>query len=314
MKKIYKVASAGLIGIPSFIAGYVAFNWAHDRPVSALLTRWAPPPSTFVDIAGMHVHLRDEGPLNDRTPIVLLHGAASSLHTWDGWVKELAKTRRVIRFDLPGFGLTGPTPDGQYSFDRYAEFVIGVVEKLGIKRFHLAGNSLGGNIAWYTALTHAERVEKLILIDATGYRYRSESIPLALRLAKFAFLKSITSHLLPRSVVSHSIKNIYGDPTKVTDEQIDRYYELALRSGNRTNLAQRFEQLPIGQCETTIRQLDVPALIIWGAKDRLVPVQYAHRFNQDIKGSQLIIFDQLGHVPQEEDPMGTVEAVEAFIQ
>lgn len=313
MKNNYKVTTAGLIGIPVLLAGYVAFNWARDRPVSALQERWAPPPSKFVDIAGMRVHLRDEGPHNDRTPIVLLHGAASSLHTWDGWVRELAKTRRVIRFDLPGFGLTGPTPDGNYSFDRYARFVISLVEKLGINRFHLAGNSLGGNVAWYTALTHAEQVEKLILVDATGYRYQSESVPLALRLAKFSILKKITAHLLPRGIVSHSIKNIYGDPTKVTDEQVDRYYELALRDGNRTNLASRFEQLPIGLRENSIRLLHVPTLILWGAKDRLVPLKYAHRFHQDIEGSQLRIFDQLGHVPQEEDPVATVEAVEAFI-
>ncbi len=313
MKNNYTVTTAGLIGIPVLLAGYIAFNWACDRPVSALQGRWAPLPSMFVDIAGMRVHLRDEGPHNDRTPIVLLHGAASSLHTWDGWVEELAKTRRVIRFDLPGFGLTGPSPDGNYSFDRYARLVISLVEKLGINRFHLAGNSLGGNVAWYTALTHADRVEKLILVDATGYRYQSESVPLALRLAKFSVLKNITTHLLPRGIVSHSIKNIYGDPTKVTEEQVDRYYELALRDGNRTNLAARFEQLPIGQWENSIRLLHVPTLILWGAKDRLVPPKYAHRFHQDIKGSQLRIFDRLGHIPQEEDPAATVEAVEAFI-
>ena len=313
MKNPYKSTTVALIGIPALLAGYVAFNWARDRPVSALRERWAPPPSIFVDIAGMRIHLRDEGPRNDRTPIVLLHGAASSLHTWDGWVKELSKTRRVVRFDLPGFGLTGPTPDGIYSFDRYARFVISVVEKLEIGRFHLAGNSLGGNVAWYTALTHSERVEKLILVDATGYRYQSDSVPLALRLAKLSILKNITAHFLPRGLVVHSIKNIYGDPTKVTDEQVDRYYELALRDGNRTNLAERFEQLPIGRWESLIRQLHVATLIIWGAKDRLVPVKYARRFHQDIEGSQLRIFDQLGHVPQEEDPVSTVAAVEAFI-
>ena len=227
MKNNYKVTTVGLIGIPVLLASYVAFNWALDRPVSALRERWALPPSIFVDIAGMRVHLRDEGPHNDRTPIVLLHGAASSLHMWDGWVKELATARRVIRFDLPGFGLTGPSPNGNYSFDRYARFVITLVEKLGIKRFHLAGNSLSGNAAWYTALTHAERVEKLILVDATGYRHKPDSVPLALRLAKFSVLKNITAHFLPRGIVCNDIKSIYGDPTKVTDEQIDRYYELA---------------------------------------------------------------------------------------
>ena len=169
-------------------------------------------------------------------------------------------------------------------------------------------------MAWYTALTHTERVEKLILVDATGYRYQSKSIPLALRLAKFPILRDITAHLLPLGIVSHSIKNIYGDPTKVTVEQVNRYYELAIREGNGTNLAKRFQQLPIGQWKNSIRLLHVPTLILWGAKDRLAPVKYAHRFHHDIQGSQLKLFDRLGHVPQEEDPRATVKAVKAFIR
>jgi pimeloyl-ACP methyl ester carboxylesterase len=263
---------------------------------------------------GMQVHLRDEGPHNDLTPIVLLHGTASSLHTWDGWAQELALTRRVVRFDLPGFGLTGPTPDGKYSIDRYAQFVIGVLDKLKINRFDIAGNSLGGNIAWYTALRNPERVEKLILVDAGGYRYQSESVPLAFRLSQTPLLRDLAAYILPRNVVASSVKNTYGDPAKVTEKQIDRYYELALREGNRHALSERFMQMPVGQFENLIHELRVPTLILWGSMDRLIPVVYAKHFNEDITGSQLMVFDNLGHIPQEEDPTLTVKYVEAFIR
>src|SRR5512143_1060546 len=107
----------------AIVVSFVVFNWAPDRPAEALAPRWAPPPSKFVDVAGMRVHIRDEGPRDDPRPIVLLHGTSSSLHTWDGWAHALQGERRVIRFDLPGFGLTGPAPDGDYTIGHYVAFM-----------------------------------------------------------------------------------------------------------------------------------------------------------------------------------------------
>src|SRR5512137_3047131 len=142
---------AGAIGA-AFIAWHVP-----DQPVSALQARWAPPPSQFIAVRGMQVHVRDEGPRDDPVPIILLHGTGASLHTWDGWTRELARERRVIRFDLPGFGLTGPSPDGVYTVESYVDTVLAVADKLGVQRFVLAGNSLGGYVAWATAVLHPPR-------------------------------------------------------------------------------------------------------------------------------------------------------------
>ena len=90
------------------IAAFVFSAWAPDRTVAELAPRWAPPPSQFITVNGLAMHLRDEGLRDDSLPLVLLHGTSASLHTWDGWTKALAPTHRVIRLDLPGFGLTGP--------------------------------------------------------------------------------------------------------------------------------------------------------------------------------------------------------------
>src|ERR1035437_1023320 len=109
-------------------ATIMTFFCAPDVPVDSLKTRWAAPPSTFISVQGMQVHIRDEGPRDDSTPLVLIHGTSASLHTWDGWVRALSKQRRVIRFDLPGFGLTGPTPDGDYSLERYTHFVAATLD------------------------------------------------------------------------------------------------------------------------------------------------------------------------------------------
>jgi hypothetical protein len=92
--------------------GALALAYAPDRPIETLLARWAPPPSAFIEVGGQRVHYRDEGPRDDALPLVLIHGTSASLHTWEGWAGALRGERRVISFDLPGFGLTGPSPRG----------------------------------------------------------------------------------------------------------------------------------------------------------------------------------------------------------
>src|SRR5262245_28075985 len=173
------IVVAGLVAaIVVVAASFIAVFWAPERSVAELQGRWAPPPSTFIDVNGLKVHLRDEGPRDDPSPIVLLHGSGSSLHAWDGWADALKGQRRVIRFDLAGFGLTGPSPDGLYSLDRDVKLVIGVLDKLGVAHCVLGGNSLGGAIAWRTALAEPGRVDKLMLVDAGGYPSQPTSVPL----------------------------------------------------------------------------------------------------------------------------------------
>jgi len=299
--------------IVALAAGLVVSTWQPDRPVEELAARWAPPPSVFVDVAGMRVHLRDEGPRDDPQPIILLHGTSSSLHTWDGWTAALRQQRRVIRFDLPGFGLTGPDPDGNYSVEHYVRFMTAMLDHLGIEHCVLAGNSFGGWIAWDTALAAPGRIDRLILVDSAGYPLRSVSAPLAFRLAQVPVLNQLTKVTLPRSLIESSLRNVYGDPTRVTPELVDRYFDLATRAGNREALVQRFRQAQPGTDANRITALKVPTLILWGGRDRLIPPEHARWFHRDIAGSRLVMFDELGHVPHEEDPARTVAAVQAFL-
>jgi pimeloyl-ACP methyl ester carboxylesterase len=291
----------------------VAKSWAPDRPVDELKARWAPAPSQFVEVQGMQVHLRDEGPRDDPQPIILIHGTGASLHTWEGWAAALKGQRRVIRFDLPGFGLTGPAPDNDYHLPRYATFVVAVMDRLGVKQAMIAGNSLGGEVAWKTAADFPARVSKLVLIDAGGYAFVPKSMPIGFKLAQIQALRPITSRLLPRGTIESSVRSVYGDPSKITPELIDRYYELTLRAGNRGALNERFHQHPFGQYAAQIAQIKVPTLILWGGRDQLIPPDNADHFLKDIAGSRLVRFDDLGHVPQEEDPVRTVAAVQAFL-
>lgn len=312
MKLFIRILGVLLLACGVFLVAGVAATWAPDRSVEQLSVRWAQPPSQFLTVDGMQVHVRDEGPRDDPLPIILLHGTSASLHTWDGWNKELSGSHRVVRFDLPAFGLTGPHPQNDYSIAAYVRFVVAVMDKLGIKSCVMVGNSLGGQIAWSTALAHPQRISKLVLIDSAGYPLQSTSVPIGFRIARTPGLRVLMEHVLPRGVIDSSVRNVYGDPSKVTPELVDRYYDLTLRTGNRKALAYRMDQRWSGD-EASIRTLQVPTLILWGAKDHLIPVETARQFASDIKGSKLVVFDDLGHVPHEENAELTVDAFKAFL-
>ncbi|MFP5421627.1 MAG: alpha/beta fold hydrolase [Gammaproteobacteria bacterium] len=314
MKRVVQISVSLVLLLLISLVAAVAWNWAPDRSLADLKPRWALPPSEFLAIDGMLVHLRDQGPRDDPAPIVLLHGTSASLHTWEGWVAALQTKRRVISLDLPGFGLTGPFPDGDYRMSHYSAFLAHVLDQLQVPRAVVAGNSFGGQLAWQFALDHPQRVERLVLVDAAGYPRNATSIPIGFRLAQIPALAPLMANLLPRQMIEASIRNVYGDPSKVSDELIDRYYELTLRAGNREALRQRFIQAEAGQGFTRIAELKVPTLIIWGGRDELIPPDNAERFKRDIQGSRLVLFDDLGHVPQEEDPARTVAVLVGFLE
>jgi pimeloyl-ACP methyl ester carboxylesterase len=287
--------------------------WAPDRPVDELKARWAPPPSQFVTIDGMSVHLRDEGPRDDPRPLLLLHGTSASLHTWEGWTRALKARHRVIRVDLPGYGLTGPAPDGDYSPEHNTRFVVDLLDTLNVDKAVLAGNSFGGQVALDVALAHPDRVEKLILVDALGYPRNATSVPIGFRVAGIPGLNRWMEVVLPRSMVESSLRNVYGDPSRVTPALIDRYFDLSTRAGNRAALPKRFRFLPTDASAKRIATITIPTLILWGGRDRLIPPDNAERFHRDIAGSRLVVFPALGHVPQEEDPQATVAVVQSFL-
>ena len=307
------------------VGGLLAMSWAPDRSADSLKARWAPvgSASQFVDVQGMQVHVRDEGPHTSDEPIVLLHGVGDSLHTWDGWVRELTKTRRVIRFDYPGHGLTGPyTGQWLVGGENYvmlndAKFVVATLDALGVTQpVVLGGNSLGAQISWETAqylrATQPKRIARLILVDSTGYAFESSSIPMAFILGRVEALSPLLENTLPRFMVASSLRDTYGDKSKVTPALVDRYLELTLREGNRRAFGLRM-RVDLAASPERIKNIEQPTLLLWGGQDRLIPPSHAQRFARDIAGSKLVMFDALGHLPHQEDPLLTVAAVQTFL-
>lgn len=286
---------------------------APDWPVESLVARWAPPPSQFIDLDGQLVHLRDEGPRADPEPLVLLHGSAGSLHTWEGWARALRARHRVITLDLPGFGLTGARTDADYRTDADARFVLALLDRLGVQRFVPGGNGLGGEVAARIARLAPDRAAGLILVAPAGLAGEPAPARLGAIAARLPLLPQLFETVLPRPLVVAGLQYAYGDPGRIDDAVVDRYWQLMLRDGNRRALAQRLAQDAGGSGAGRIGELSMPVLILWGGRDRLIAPDAGRRLAAQITGSRLVVFDDLGHLPQEEDPARSAAAAAAFL-
>ncbi|MBT3741390.1 MAG: alpha/beta hydrolase [Polaribacter sp.] len=269
--------------------------------------------SKFIEIDGMQVHYRDEG---QGFPIVLVHGTASSLHTWNDWTKDLKKKYRVIRMDLPAFGITGPNKNADYSIENYTYFLQQFLMKINVAKFHLAGNSLGGNIAWNYAAEHPEQIEKLILIDASGLPTNKPQ-PAVFKMAKTPVLSSLFLYVTPKFFIKKNMEEVYADNSKVTDAIITRYHKMALRVGNRQAFIDRAKtdfKLGAKANLEKLKSIQTPSLLIWGAQDSWIPLDNGKQMDRMLTNSKLVILENSGHVPMEENPAESLEALNGFLE
>jgi pimeloyl-ACP methyl ester carboxylesterase len=294
------------------LAGVALWAYSPSLPAELLVARYANDRSRFVDVGGVRAHVRDQGN-PDGIPLVLIHGSNGSLHEWEGWARELGKQARLISVDLPGHGLTGAWARDEYTVEAYADFIEVLVDALNLDRFVLAGHSLGGAVAWTFAATRPDRVSQLILVDSAGYPRDGGEAPWPTRLARLPVVGDIGIYFKPESVVRRSLVDLYADPAMATPERVRRTAELQRFPGNREATLQRARtQEPLDP--TPLRRLAVPTLILWGGQDRWVPPADAFRFQDDIKGAKLEIFEKLGHSPMEEDSRTTAAAVASFLK
>ena len=215
--------------------------------------------------------------------------------------------------DLPAFGLTGPHPDRNYSIEAYVSFVHDYVVSQGLDTFALAGNSLGGYIAWAYTVAYPKEVSHLILLDAAGYPSTEKSTALAFKIAQNPVLAALLKHITPKSFIRKNLVQVYGDDSKITEELITRYHDMALRSGNRQAFIDRVHMHHADR-SSEIASIQIPTLILWGAEDTWVEPGHAERFAQDIADASLIVYEGVGHVPMEESPEKTARDVASFLR
>lgn len=292
MKKLLRIIAVFCLLL--FIAFFALKK--EDIPVKQLIPKYTTAASHFIPIDGMQVHYRIEG---TGKPIVLLHGVSACLQTWNEWTDSLKQYYTVIRLDLPAYGLTGPRPDRDYSFETCNKFLNKFFDALKLDSFALAGNSLGGEIAWKYTLENPERVTKLILVDPGGYKLpeaqRSFNV---MSFLKYKWLTNIVSQLDTRYFIVPGMKGSFYSDSCITPERVQLYYDMSMRAGNRQSLADAMPQY-MAAPQLDASRITRSTLIQWGKYDEQIDISLAEHFKK-IPNSVFIVYDQCGHTVQQE--------------
>ena len=262
-----------------------------EIPRAMLEAKYATPPSKFIVLAdGTRVHYRDRGP-RDAPVLLLLHGFAGTLFVWEPWSRALSDRFRVISVDLPGHGLTGAVPSGDYSQGAMADCVKAFADKLDIAKFAIAGNSMGGGVAARFTELHPDRVTHLILIDAAGAQ--TETRP---RL-----------HLAYMAAYTPGVDKVFLHVV------LGRLPELARMKGTPRAMLAHFRLPDDSYVWDHVKAIKAPTLILWGQNDNTIPLAGAHAWQRAIPGSRLIVYPGAGHVSMADQPAKSADDVRVFL-
>lgn len=304
-----------LAGIP-FVNG-CSWLGLKNTTLKELKQDYANNESDFIPINGMNVHIRDEG---QGPVLVLLHGILSSLHTWDGWIPELTKHYRVIRIDLPGFGMTG-LPQGKldkFDLEFVKDTVLKVLKNRQVSKATFIGNSFGGYLSWRFAADYPDLVERVVAIDARSF---PQEWPWKLRSLSWFPIRQLAPHIAPRPIIWYGVHEVYGDSSRIADGTVRRYHRLLLYDGNRKAMgniiewlketAKPFDAVP----EQGLIGIKQPVMTMWGKKDKWVPFDpIGLRWQKEYPGGVHKVYDDAGHIPMEEIPERTVRDLIEFLK
>ncbi len=286
-----------------------AWLWTPDLKRADLEARYASGPADFIEVAGLRLHMQDKGP-RDAAVVILLHGFGGSLQTWDDWTKLFEPTLRVISLDLPGAGLTGADPSGDYTDARGMVVLLALMDTLGIKRASLVGHSMGGRLAWQFAAAHPDRMSKLVLVSpdgfaSPGFEYgKTPEVGLSLKAMKY---------VLPKSLLKTSLAPAYANPEVMTPELLTRYYEMMIAPDVRSAMIARLEQSVLQDPVPILSRITAPTLLVWGDRDAMIPIANADDYLKAIPGARLARFPGVGHLPQEEAAHPSGQAILQFL-
>jgi len=290
-----------------FSAG--AWLYTPDKDAALLRKTYDDSATSYISVAGILLRVRDTGP-KDAPALILLHGFGASLDTWEPWAVVLSERYRVIRFDLPGFGLTGPDPEQNYADQRAMAILAALMDRLGIQRASLIGNSLGGRIAWNFAAAYPARVDRLVLISpdgfaSLGFEYGKKPVlPALLKLLPYT---------MPRFMLRMNLAVAYADPKRLTCATLTRYDDMMRAPGDRAAMLDRMQQVMLEDPAPVLRTIQAPTLILWGERDKMIPFSNAADYLRDIPHARLAPLPDLGHVPFEEAPAESLPPVLAFL-
>jgi pimeloyl-ACP methyl ester carboxylesterase len=295
-----------------FVVGVVAtgiWAWTPDKSRISLREKYDDSFTRYAEMANTSVRFRVTG-APDAPAIILIHGFASSLETWESWANDLSKTYRVVRLDMPGCGLSDPDRTGNYADAHSLEIVRQLMEVLNINEAVLMGNSMGGRIAWQFAAQFPARVRKLVLISPDGFASPGFAYG---KPAQVPVLLGFIKYFLPRLLMRMNLASAYADPARLTDATVNRYYDLLLASGNRGAMLDRLRQTVLENPVPILAKISAPTLLLWGEKDRLIPFTNSVDYLSALPNASLVSFSDLGHVPHEESPVESLQPLLRFL-
>ncbi len=303
------LALAGGIALLALLA-LAVWLWTPDRDRAKLEAAYLRAPGDLRQVGPWRLHLRDTGP-REAPAILFFHGFGSSLHTWEAWASALESTHRVVRFDLPGNGLSDPDPTGDYSDARSMTLIVAVMDSLGLAKATIAGHSIGGRLAWTFAARHPGRVERLVLVApdgfaSPGFEYgRAADVPASLALMRY---------VLPKPLLTMSLEPAYADPSVMTPALATRYHEMMLAPGARQAMLARMRQTVLTDPVPPLRGIRVPTLLIWGKQDAMIPFANSDDYLGALPNARLSALPGVGHVPQEERAELGLAALRDFLK
>lgn len=299
------------------------FSGVHfDIPREELEKKYATGKSQFITLDdGSRVHYRDEGKKN-KPVIILLHGFNGSLFNFETMVPFLISDFRLISIDLPGFGLTGPVPTNDYSTENSIKVITEVAKLLEVKKFSLAGNSMGGGIAWRYALKHPNKIESLILLASSGIyteeqrkqiQKNESETPLVWKIMRSDFASFFLSFYTPKFFATQGLQSSVYDQNLATEELSNQFHQLVLLEGSRKAILSRFSSRFYREEKPEIlNDIQAPTLIIHGEEDNIIPYVSSYNLAEYIPKNQLIIYPEIGHLPMYEAPDRVANDIKDF--
>ena len=303
-----RVALIGSIVLLLLLAAF--WLWTPDKSLPSLEARYLAAPGDLIDVDGMRLHLRDSGP-KDAPAVMMVHGFGGSLHSWEPWAQALSADHRVIRFDLPGSGLSAPDPSGNYTDARSMQLLLALMDQRGIARASIVGHSIGGRIAWSFAAMHPERVDQLVLVApdgfaSPGFAYgRAPEVPVSVELMRY---------VLPKPLLRMSLAPAYANEAFLSDALTTRYHDLMLAPGSRDALIARMQQTTLVDPIPLLQRIQAPTLLVWGEADAMIPLAIAADYQKALAHATLFSLPGVGHLPQEEAPDKSIAAVRDFLR
>jgi len=263
----------------------------------------------IIRVEGLEVRYREEGPKDAQT-LIMVHGFTSSLESWDAVAKNLANDYRVIRPDLPGHGLTGPDSQKRYSNEETVAFLSNFIDALDIEAPVLIGNSLGGLVSWRVAAQSPEKVSQLVLISPGGFSINGVTDePVAVpTMLKFYLTKA------PEAGVKQATSNLYANPENLPEKRISTIRDMMQHPGNGDAFVERLSVFTLPDPTMDLEKVKSPTLVVWGQQDKMIPVSQATWFSGALPNSTLKIYENAGHVPQEETPEQLAQDVRLFLE